>query len=425
MRDNPLVSDQIHFNPSPVRLVLTLREDYLSQLEEWKSFFPSLMRNRMALHLLRGPQALEAVVRPARLDGRNLVDDSVAEEIVRRIAGAAENTPMEDIEAVPPLLSLLCDELNRERGDEPTISLRLVQERHTNILQAFYERSFTDWPPALRRMVEDRLVTVAGHRNSIAWEDAEAELCQAGVKEPQATLKALVTCRLLSIEERGRHQRLELTHEVTPLVVESRDKRQERERTKKAEAERQPALELAAQERQQRQRWRRLTAVVTIACLLACGMTGWAILSRQAALQAEKKAVAAQSQAMLQRAFNLIENDRGGEALAVFTAILRLQPENKIAQDRMMSTLALRRLPVPLAIIRSKMTLYSAVFSPDGSRILTASIDYTARVWDLGINISSPSKWFLDLVEAVSGQQLNDFSIPISFENPIETIQDI
>jgi hypothetical protein len=92
---------------------------------------------------------------------------------------------MEEIEAVPPLLSLLCDELNRERGDAPQISLQLVQERHANILQNFYERSFVDWPPSLRRLVEDRLVTVGGHRSSLAWEDAEAELAQAGVDAPR------------------------------------------------------------------------------------------------------------------------------------------------------------------------------------------------------------------------------------------------
>jgi hypothetical protein len=88
MRSHSELNDLIHFNPAPVRLVLTLREDYLSHLESWKVFFPSLMCNRMALHLLRGPQALEAVVRPARLDGRNLVEDEVAAEIVRCIAGA-------------------------------------------------------------------------------------------------------------------------------------------------------------------------------------------------------------------------------------------------------------------------------------------------------------------------------------------------
>ena len=50
---------------------LALREDYLAQLEEWKATLPSLMRNRMPLRLLTGPQALEAVVRPGRMEGRN------------------------------------------------------------------------------------------------------------------------------------------------------------------------------------------------------------------------------------------------------------------------------------------------------------------------------------------------------------------
>ena len=61
------------FGSTRARVALALREDYLAQLEEWKATLPSLMRNRMPLRLLTGPQALEAVVRPGRMEGRNLV----------------------------------------------------------------------------------------------------------------------------------------------------------------------------------------------------------------------------------------------------------------------------------------------------------------------------------------------------------------
>jgi hypothetical protein len=37
---------------SPARIVITLREDYLSHLEQWKGMLPSLMRNRMPLYRL-------------------------------------------------------------------------------------------------------------------------------------------------------------------------------------------------------------------------------------------------------------------------------------------------------------------------------------------------------------------------------------
>jgi len=97
--------------PTAVRVVLSLREDYLAQLEQWKGTIPSLMRNRMPLRLLTGPQAFEAVVWPGRIDGRNLISDRVGEHIVRFVAQRPDDMPLEEIEAVPPLLSLVCERL--------------------------------------------------------------------------------------------------------------------------------------------------------------------------------------------------------------------------------------------------------------------------------------------------------------------------
>ena len=52
--------------------------------------------------------------------------------------------------------------------------------------------------------------------------------------------------RLLSAEERGGTQRIEITHDVlAPLVIESREKRKERERAEEAEAERRASEERA------------------------------------------------------------------------------------------------------------------------------------------------------------------------------------
>jgi hypothetical protein len=220
----------LDFASSPLRIIITLREDFLSHLEAWKAAMPSLMRNRMALQLLRGPQAWEAVVQPARLDGRNLVSDEVGAQIVRVIAGRAPNTPLEDIAAVPPLLSLLCDELNSAREGAPAITAELVEQRHGDILQSFYTRCFDGFPPAVRHFVEDRLVTVGGHRNQVAREDAEDELARAGVPTPTVVVDTLLERRLISTEDRGGTKRLEITHDIlTEVVKRSRELRQQRE----------------------------------------------------------------------------------------------------------------------------------------------------------------------------------------------------
>ena len=48
-----------------------------------------------------------------------------------------------------------------------------------------------------------------------------------------------------------------------------------------------------------------------------------------------------------------------------------------------------------------------AQFSPDGKRIVTASEDHTARVWDLAPLEEKFPDWFLPLAEAISGEVLN------------------
>lgn len=299
LAEEPGRSADFDFEPAPLRMVLTLREDYLSHLEAWKTFFPSLMRNRMALHRLGGKQAWEAVVKPGRLDGRNIVSDEVAHQIVCCIASKPAGTPLEEIDAVPPLLSLLCDELNRARGAEPQITAALVAARHGGILQDFYTRSFDGLHPSVRRLVEDRMVTeVGGYRNQIPRMDAEAELVREGVDHPAEALGTLVERRLLSSEERDGLQRLELTHDIlAPLVEQSRDKRQGRERAEKAEAAK---LEAEAREAKEARKQRRLMVLAIVAT--AGMLTGYGGMVKAKSEQVRASASAAQALAEKKRA---------------------------------------------------------------------------------------------------------------------------
>jgi hypothetical protein len=108
-----------------------------------------------------------------------------------------------------------------------------VSRKEIDILQRFYDESFAAFSDAqreaVREYVEDRMVTVGGHRNPVAREDAVAELARQGVSEPDNALNALIARRLLTTERRGGIQRLEITHDVlTPLAVRGRKERQER-----------------------------------------------------------------------------------------------------------------------------------------------------------------------------------------------------
>ena len=52
--------------------------------------------------------------------------------------------------------------------------------------------------------------------------------------------------------------------------------------------------------------------------------------------------------------------------------------------------------------------MWSAQFSPDGTRIVTASWDNTARIWDvLSPSAETPPKWFADFLRYMAQMRLN------------------
>ncbi|MGK0185958.1 MAG: formylglycine-generating enzyme required for sulfatase activity/WD40 repeat protein [Verrucomicrobiales bacterium] len=266
------------FGRAPLRMVFALREDYLSHLESWKETLPLLTQNRMSLFLFDGPQALEAVLGPGSIGRKPLVSSDVASTIIRTVARVPEDTPLSRIKAVPPLLSLLCERLNNMRleSGQPKIGATMVSGSSDDILQEFYDESFDHFPEdhreTVRKVVEDRMVTVGGHRSPIAREDAEAELTAGGVPENLAhsTFDFLVQRRLLTAENHGNIQRLEITHDVlVPLALRARKERHER-------GQKEEALAQLREEKEKSHRRKVLTATMgaTLALVLGCTIYG-------------------------------------------------------------------------------------------------------------------------------------------------------
>jgi hypothetical protein len=186
IEQEPTLAEQFDFVARPVKVVLVLRDDSLSRLERSRRAMPSLMENRMELRLLTGPQALEAVVKPGRRGGRNLVSNRVGEKIVCFVANVPDDTPLEKIEAVPPLVSLMCERLNAARPKDGQITEEMVSSQGKDILQKFYDESFAGMPKAVREYVEN-------HRRR------EGE---ANVRANEALEKQKRAEKLLAVEER-------------------------------------------------------------------------------------------------------------------------------------------------------------------------------------------------------------------------------
>ena len=295
MESDDAAVEKFDFTRSDYRVLIALREDYLAHLESVKAIMPSIGQNRMRLARMTGEQALEAVVKP----GGKLVNQEVAESIVRFVAGGSE---LRNAEVEPSLLSLICRELNNARiaQGRAEISADLLAGSRDTILSEFYERALADQPPGVRKFIEDEMLTDSGFRESLAEERVAKAFAAAGAS-PDA-LASLVNRRLLRVEERLDLRRVELTHDVLCSVVKaSREARHEREA--RDEAERQLAAQ-RARERATRKALVRARQIASVCAVLAIGAAAGAIfgyLGMKRAQDAEAKAQATRAMAETSR----------------------------------------------------------------------------------------------------------------------------
>jgi tetratricopeptide (TPR) repeat protein len=284
-------AERFDFARGDYRVLIALREDYLAPLESLKSKMPSITQNRLRLAPMTGKQGLEAVLGP----GKGLVSQEVAEAIVRFVAGGSE---IANAEVEPSLLSLICRELNDTRiaQGRDEISLDLLAGSHDTILSNFYERALADQPAAVRRIIEDELLTESGFRENLAEETLRSHFVAAGA--PPETLPLLVNRRLLRVEERLDMRRVELTHDVlTGVVKASRNLRHEREARESTEKMLAEQRERAAAARRSLVRARQVAAVCVVLAVGAIVAAIFAYFSSQRAKRAEEVAQQSRVQA--------------------------------------------------------------------------------------------------------------------------------
>lgn len=255
----------------PYKVVLSLREDFLADLENWRASIPSLRRNRMRLLPMRTANALQAIHNERTA---HLVDEAQARQIVSFLAartagdvepGRALADPAlpqdagDDSEIDPALLSLFCAGVNlrRQRAGRARFDEEAITAAQRTVVADFYRECVADLPPVARAFIEDELVTEQGYRNSFAVDDA---IARGYLTEAQ--LDDLVNRRLLRRAHLLGTERVELTHDLlTKAVVHERDLRVKAERE-------------ARQQREQR-RVRLWVAGAALAIVASVGLSLW------------------------------------------------------------------------------------------------------------------------------------------------------
>ena len=101
------------------------------------------------------------------------------------------------------------------------------------------------------------------------------------------------------------------------------------------------------------------------------------------AREAEHKTADASSRANVSLAQYMLEDGKDVLALAHLALALRLDPKNERAVALTGAMLIQANWAIPVAgPMRHDEAVFSAQFSADGQRVVTASLDKTARVWD-------------------------------------------
>lgn len=298
-----------------VHVLVSLRSDFLPRLEPWLRQVPAL-DHRILLAPLDGSRAAEVLLGPRGEDGTPLVEPAAARRIVQLAAGCDESTPLEEIRAVPPFLSLLCRQLSQASA-EGRIREESVRTGTTAILHRFYEDSLAVHPPAVRRYIENHLVSAAGRRESVPRAAMEAALADADMPDAADVIDDLLARRLLTARTSGSAVHLELAHDQLADVVQPGHLAL-REAEERRETEVRTVL-LRRDRREQLSRYLRnirRTALAGIACVALSA--GWLTLRHQQDM-AEGKAREAASALRLQEA-RVKWEAFGLQRLAVFLA---------------------------------------------------------------------------------------------------------
>ena len=416
---DPATVRRYDFDEQDYHVVLCLREDYLPHLESLCWQIPSITENRFRLLPMSEEQAFEAVKEP----GKKIVDPPVARQIVEFAAGESEGAALPGAPAPlqrggrtvsPALLSLICSELNEERKKTETAKITAEQVRKSagGILERFYHRCFEglQGSDAVGHVIEDHLLAGDCHREKISLATVVIALHEeAGCtrEDAQQIFERLRDKRLVQFDTRDGRTTIELTHDVLcGPAAKSRAARKNREALAKAEqarldeeqrrrqaeedyakerrlreeAERARKTALAAEARARRTlRW--VDFMFGLAIIL--GIVAWMVLSR--AREAESRIKQTAARADFDMALMLREKSKTVDprALAHLSRALRTQADSALPRQDLVALLRDKPWVLPLTEpMRHEAEVLAANFSPDGRRVVTASRDKTARVWD-------------------------------------------
>lgn len=222
-----------YIDETNMRMVISLREDYLSYLERNIMHIPSLKHNRYCLRPLSDDQAADIIMKPVP----GLIDVDVAKAIICKVTGAkpgdfvvGDDRPQIEVDSA--MLSLFLTELYEKKPlGQTRLTEDVVKSHGENIISGFYTRVTSNIPEKVVHFLEDNLLTDDGRRDNIPFSKAKDVITSE-------ILKYLKEERFIHVFPWNKELRVEYMHDILcKTIAKNRDERLERIKMEKKEQE--------------------------------------------------------------------------------------------------------------------------------------------------------------------------------------------
>ncbi|WP_437937380.1 WD40 repeat domain-containing protein [Sorangium sp. So ce341] len=373
-----------------VRVVLSLREDYLGRFRDRLRDLRRITENGLRVGPLTVAELTEAVVLAAMAgDPPQSWSTEQMRSLMLQVRVVGQSAT-DDAEAQSVYAQIVCRALFEERAGGKALDATEAEA----ILRRYLEATLAALGPlraAAQLLLEDHLVSADGSRTL----RTEKELGRVvGPPDLESILKQLEGAAILRAEEHQGSRYFEIGHDWLARWVS--EQRQERERTEEQRRVEQEQARQLAQAREHQRRLRRLAVAALVVAALVGAAAIVALIARAQAVAARRSAEEATRQAERAEQAAARERDEAND-LRVMTGYLALRSQRdptgamkllsevKRPEERAewiaYANEALRGNALFATLRGHRQHLVTAAFSPDGGRVLTASGDRTARVW--------------------------------------------
>ncbi len=230
-----------------IKIIISIREDFLGELDDLSREIPGILQNRFRLLPLNRKQAEQAIIEPAQVkdDRISIPKFKYTEEAVKQMLSflckrRKKKQLVSTNEVEPSQLQLLCqhmenkilNRMNRDNTDPIIKEKDLGGEKGMNlVLQNFYDNQVNQTGSFLgktrvRKLCEKGLIGHTGRRVSLEEEQIEHQY-----KISKKQLSNLVKCRLLRSEPRVGSTYYELSHDTLIKPIQKSSKSRARRKT--------------------------------------------------------------------------------------------------------------------------------------------------------------------------------------------------